>query len=96
MRFDLPIELVALRVIATGATPQVEDAPPAEGTVDVEQATIETLPAYFQDRWIDTPHVDREKLAVVRASRDRPSSDNTTPRRCCCPITLPKSTNSAT
>ncbi len=64
VRFDLPIELVALRVIATGATPQVEDAPPAEGTVNVEQAIIETLPAYFQDRWIDTPHVDREKLAV--------------------------------
>lgn len=63
VRFDLPIELVALRVVATGATPPVVEAPPAAGTTNVEDAIIETLPGYFKGEWVDTPHVDRDKLA---------------------------------
>lgn len=64
VRFDLPIELVALRVVATGATPPVVEAPPAAGTTNVEDAIIETLPGYFKGEWVDTPHVDRDKLAA--------------------------------
>lgn len=64
VRFDLPIELVALRVVATGATAPVVEAPPAAGTTNVEEAIIETLPGYFKGEWVDTPHVDRDKLAA--------------------------------
>lgn len=64
VRFDLPIELVALRVVATGATPPVVEAAPAAGTTNVEEAFIETLPGYFKGEWVDTPHIDRDKLAA--------------------------------
>lgn len=64
VRLDLPIEMVALRVVATGATPPVEEAAPAEGTKDVAEATMETRKGYFKGEWVDTPHVDREKLAA--------------------------------
>lgn len=64
VRFDLPIELVALRVVATGATPPVELTPSASGTADVSKAVIETGKAYFQGKWMDTPHVDRDRLAA--------------------------------
>jgi len=64
VRFDLPIELVALRVVATGATPPVDEAPPAAGSTSISDAIIETLPGYFQGKWINTPHVDRDKLAA--------------------------------
>ena len=63
VRFDLPIELVALRVTATGATPPVITAPPEAGTTDVAQAVMETQKAYFNGAWQDTPHVDRDRLA---------------------------------
>tara|TARA_R110000751_G_scaffold71441_11_gene144992 strand:- start:12918 stop:14975 length:2058 start_codon:yes stop_codon:yes gene_type:complete len=63
VRFDLPIELVALRVTATGATPPVITAPPEAGTTDVAQAVMETQKAYFDGAWQDTPHVDRDRLA---------------------------------
>ncbi|WP_174802981.1 hydantoinase/oxoprolinase family protein [Martelella limonii] len=64
VRFDLPIELVALRVVATGATPPVEIAAPASGTTDPADAVIETLPGYFNGAWVDTPHIDRDRLAA--------------------------------
>ncbi|WP_370300894.1 hydantoinase/oxoprolinase family protein [Pseudooceanicola sp.] len=64
VRFDLPIELVALRVVATGATPPVEEAAPAEGTTDIAEATMEVRKGYFGGAWVDTPHVDREMLAA--------------------------------
>ena len=64
VRFELPIELVALRVIATGATPPVEVAAPTAGTTDPAEAIIETLPAYFNGGWVDTPHIDRDRLAA--------------------------------
>ncbi|SLN25550.1 hydantoinase/oxoprolinase family protein [Roseisalinus antarcticus] len=64
VRFDLPIELVALRVIATGATPAVEDTPPAAGSVDPKDAVIEVSRAYFAGAWQETTHYDRDRLAV--------------------------------
>lgn len=63
VRFDLPIELVALRVTATGATPPVITTPPEAGATDVAQAVMETQKAYFNGAWHDTPHVDRDRLA---------------------------------
>lgn len=64
VRFDLPIELVALRVVATGATPPVNEAPPAAGTKDIAEATMETRPGFFKGAWQDTPHIDRDRLAA--------------------------------
>ncbi|WP_102108629.1 hydantoinase/oxoprolinase family protein [Oceaniglobus roseus] len=64
VRFDLPIELVALRVVATGATPPVNEAAPASGTTDVSEAVMETRPGYFKGEWRDTPHIDRDRLAA--------------------------------
>jgi N-methylhydantoinase A len=64
VRFDLPIELVALRAVATGATPPVEENAPAAGTKDIGEATIEILPGYFNGGWVDTPHIDRDRLGI--------------------------------
>lgn len=64
VRFDLPIELVALRVVATGATPPVNETPPAAGSADVTDAIMETSRAYFNGGWAQTPHIDRDRLAA--------------------------------
>lgn len=64
VRFDLPIELVALRVVATGATPAVNEAPPASGTTDPSEAVMETRKGFFKGAWQDTPHIDRDRLAA--------------------------------
>lgn len=64
VRFDLPIELVALRAVATGATPPVITALPEGGTTDIGLATMEVGKAYFGGDWHDTPHIDRDKLAT--------------------------------
>jgi N-methylhydantoinase A len=64
VRFHVPVELVALRVIATGATPNVEEALPEQGQHDLAKALMEVRPCYFGGAWIDTPNYDRAKLAV--------------------------------
>ena len=64
VRFTVPIELVALRVVATGATPPVEERPPLIEQADVASAIIETRPCYFDGGWLATPNYDRAKLAV--------------------------------
>ena len=64
VRFHVPIELVALRVIATGATPKVEEAVPTLKQAELADALIETRPCYFNGSWLDTPNYDRAKLAV--------------------------------
>jgi N-methylhydantoinase A len=64
VRFHVPVELVALRVIATGATPNVEEALPEICQTDLTKALIETRPSYFGGAWVDTPNYDRAKLAV--------------------------------
>lgn len=64
VRFTVPVELVALRVVARGATPPVnEKAPGGEGG-EISAAVMETRPAYFDGAWHDTPHYDRNKLGV--------------------------------
>jgi N-methylhydantoinase A len=64
VRFHVPVELVALRVIATGATPNVEEALPEQGQHDLAKALMEVRPCYFGGAWVDTPNYDRAKLAV--------------------------------
>ena len=64
VRFHVPVELVALRVVATGATPNVEEALPEQSQADLAKALIETRPGYFNGAWVDTPNYDRTKLAV--------------------------------
>ena len=64
VRFHVPVELVALRVVARGATPPVEEAKLASAGGDVKAAILETRPAYFNGAWMDTPHYDRAKLGA--------------------------------
>lgn len=64
VRFTVPVELVALRVVARGATPPVNEAAPTGSAGDVKAAIMETRPAYFDGAWHDTPHYDRSKLGV--------------------------------
>ena len=63
VRFDVPVELVALRVEAMGATPQVEENRSThDGGRRVENALVEILPAYFDGAWTDTPHYERDAI----------------------------------
>ena len=64
VRFHVPVELVALRVVATGATPSVEEALPSAGSKDPSAALMEVRPSYFDGAFVDTPNYDRAKLAV--------------------------------
>ncbi len=64
VRFDVPVELVALRVVATGATPPVAAAVPAVAGGDDAAALMEVRPSYFDGAFVDTPNYDRAKLAV--------------------------------
>lgn len=64
VRFHVPVELVALRVVATGATPSVEEALPTAGSKDPAAALMEVRPSYFDGAFVDTPNYDRAKLAV--------------------------------
>lgn len=63
VRFHVPVELVALRVVATGATLPVEESAPAAASTD-GGAIVETRQSYFKGKWIDTPNYDRSKLTV--------------------------------
>jgi N-methylhydantoinase A len=62
VRFDVPVELVALRVIAIGLTPDVDEKILTGDETTVEDALIETRPAYFGGNWIETPNYDRDRL----------------------------------
>ncbi|SFS58104.1 N-methylhydantoinase A [Sulfitobacter marinus] len=64
VRFDLPIELVTLRAVATGSTPPVDETPPKGGTTDANAAIMDTQKAYFNGKWYNTPHIDRDRLAA--------------------------------
>lgn len=64
VRFTVPVELVALRVVARGATEPVNEAAPTGAGSDTAAAIMETRPAYFDGAWHDTPHYDRGKLGV--------------------------------
>ena len=64
VRFQVPVELVALRVVATGATMPVEESAPAAANGSDTGALIETRPCYFKGAWVNTPNYDRAKLAL--------------------------------
>lgn len=62
VRFDVPVELVAMRVVATGATPPVNQSAAKSSGTDESVALMETRKAYFGGKWYDTPNYDRSKL----------------------------------
>lgn len=64
VRFHVPVELVALRIVARGATQPVDEAPHEGISGDVAGAIIETRPGYFDGAWQETRHYDRNRLAV--------------------------------
>jgi N-methylhydantoinase A len=64
VRFHVPVELVALRVVARGATPSVDETAPVGAVKDTKAAVLETRKAYFNGAWQDTPHYDRARLGV--------------------------------
>lgn len=63
IRFDVPVEMVALRVVANGATPSVSQSTVDTEDGDLDTALIETRPGFFGDQWFDTAHYDRNKLS---------------------------------
>lgn len=63
VRFTVPVELVALRVTAIGATEPVIEEYEKRDAIALKEAIVETRPAYFGGAWVDTPNYDREKLA---------------------------------
>ena len=61
-----PIELVNIRVVATGHLPKMPEVPPPAGG-GVEEARIDVSPVYFESdglRAYDTPFYERAKLPV--------------------------------
>lgn len=64
VRFDVPVEFVALRVTASAAGAAVSEEYKPAGTVGmVDEAIIEWRPCYFDGEWVDTPNYDRDRLA---------------------------------
>jgi len=67
VRFDVPVELVALRVVATGTTPPMQtrfEAASGDGGADPAAALIETRRGWFDGAWHETPNYDRDRLAL--------------------------------
>lgn len=62
---DVPVEMIALRVVAIGRTPEiVEKIANQKRAAKVSDAIRETRPCYFDGKWIDTPYYERELLPV--------------------------------
>jgi N-methylhydantoinase A len=61
--FHVPVEIVALRVIANGATTPVSEAPAAVAHTGLDAALIDRRPCYFAGRWVSTPNYDQAKIA---------------------------------
>jgi len=71
---DVPVEMIALRATAIGHTPDIS-AKANKGSSSkgsVAQAIQETRPCYFNNKWIDTPYYNRDKLPK-RAIFDGPA-----------------------
>lgn len=64
VRFSVPVELVALRVVATGATQPVDKDMAAAAGNSLEDAVIEVRPSFFKGEMIDTPNYDRAKIPL--------------------------------
>ena len=63
VKFDLPVEIVTLRVVASGASQPVRNVNQKNLDIDVQSAVLENSRGYFSGCWVDTPHIDRDKLA---------------------------------
>jgi N-methylhydantoinase A len=64
VRFHVPVEVVALRAVATGATPSVEETSPPPAGGDIDAALLETRSSWFGGAWVDTPNYDRTRLSL--------------------------------
>ena len=65
VRFDVPVELVALRVTAVGGAPEVVGTyAAASSSTSVEEAVVSREKAFFDDAWLEIPHYDRDRLAI--------------------------------
>jgi N-methylhydantoinase A len=64
VRFSVPVELVALRVIASGVSASIEPLVPASAASGGTARIMETRPAFFDRAWTETPHYDRASMAV--------------------------------
>jgi N-methylhydantoinase A len=65
VQFHVPVELVALRVTATGATPHVANNEASEiEDRSIEDAVVSREPAFFHGTWTEIAHYDRDRLAV--------------------------------
>ena len=60
VRFDVPVELVAVRVVATGRTPGLREAPPEAASGPSLKGT---RPCFFAGAWHETALHDRARLA---------------------------------
>ncbi len=62
---EVPVEMIALRVVAIGYTPEIsEQGRTTEGVVsNLTDAIQQTRPTYHNGEWVDTPYYDRDKLA---------------------------------
>ncbi|MBL8628170.1 MAG: hydantoinase/oxoprolinase family protein [Rhodospirillaceae bacterium] len=63
VRLPVPVEIIALRVVAIGTTPEISPSV-ANAESTASHALIETLPGYFGGAWVDIPHYDRNLLSV--------------------------------
>jgi N-methylhydantoinase A len=63
VRFQVPVELIALRVTASGTTAPMRDEVAATAVAaTIEDALVEMRPCYFEGRWLDTPNYERTRL----------------------------------
>ncbi len=65
VRFHVPVEVVALRAVATGATPSVDEHAPQLSGGEDSAAMMETRPCWFDGAWVETPNYDRARLSLA-------------------------------
>ena len=94
VRFHVPVELVALRVVARGATPSVDDVAPAADAGDINAAIIETRRPISTAPGRTRRTMTATSSASAHRSMARRSSASTTRRPCCCRATTPRSIGS--
>lgn len=62
VRFQVPVEFVALRVTASAPTTPLSYASDAKAVGSAEDAIVEWRPCYFEGDWVKTPNYQRERL----------------------------------
>lgn len=81
VRFAVPVELVAVRVIAAGRTPGLREAPGSRDRAEGAASLKGHRPCFFAGAWHDTPLHDRRRLvpgATLRGPAIIDQYDSTT------------------